>query len=167
METIHQAGWNRSSTGVSGLDDILHGGLISDRLYLLEGDPGAGKTTLALQFLREGYKNNEKCLYITLSETKEELAAGAASHGWTIEGIEIIELISENGETADQPLATMYHPSEVELSETTRRVLDAVNRVNPSVGNAAARPELIALSSADSGAQAVFCRATMHGSASG
>ena len=132
METIHQAGWNRSSTGVSGLDDILHGGLISDRLYLLEGDPGAGKTTLALQFLREGYKNNEKCLYITLSETKEELAAGAASHGWTIEGIEIIELISENGETADQPLATMYHPSEVELSETTRRVLDAVNRVNPS-----------------------------------
>lgn len=132
METITKPGLQRSSTGVAGLDDILHGGLIPDRLYLLEGDPGAGKTTLAIQFLREGLKNKEKCLYITLSETKEELAAGAASHGWSIEGIEIIELISENGDTPDQPQITMYHPSEVELSETTRKVLDAVNRVNPT-----------------------------------
>jgi len=132
VETTTKPGLQRSSTGVPGLDDILHGGLIPDRLYLLEGDPGAGKTTLAIQFLREGNKNKEKCLYITLSETKEELAAGAASHGWSLEGIEIIELISENGEAPDQPQVTMYHPSEVELSETTRKVLDAVNRFNPS-----------------------------------
>lgn len=127
-----KAGVRRSSTGVSGLDDVLHGGLIPDRLYLLEGDPGAGKTTLAIQFLLQGVKNGEKCLYITLSETKEELAAGAASHGWSLEGINVIELISENGEAVEQSQVTMYHPSEVELSETTRRVLDAVNRFNPS-----------------------------------
>src|SRR5688500_2578704 len=71
----------RCKTGVPGLDDILHGGLIPHRLYLLDGDPGAGKTTLAIQFLLEGIKAGEKCLYITLSETAEELKAGAASHG--------------------------------------------------------------------------------------
>lgn len=70
-----------SQTGVPGLDDILNGGLIAHRLYLVDGDPGAGKTTLSLQYLLEGIKAGEKCLYITLSETKEELIASAASHG--------------------------------------------------------------------------------------
>ncbi|HEX5243479.1 MAG TPA: ATPase domain-containing protein, partial [Tepidisphaeraceae bacterium] len=132
MEKTSKAGNQRLSTGISGLDDVLHGGLVPDRLYLVDGDPGSGKTTLAIQFLLQGMKNGEKCLYITLSETREELAAGAASHGWSIEGIEIIELISENGQAADQSQVTMYHPSEVELSETTRKVLEAVNRFNPS-----------------------------------
>ena len=73
-----------SKTGIAGLDDILNGGLIPNRLYLVEGDPGAGKTTLSLQYLIEGIAAGEKCLYITLSETKEELAAGAESHGWSV-----------------------------------------------------------------------------------
>ena len=101
------------------------------RLYLLDGDPGAGKTTLSLQFLREGIKKGESCLYITLSETKEELLAGAASHGWSMEGIEIVELISEERELGGESQLTMYHPSEVELNETTKKVLDAVNQINP------------------------------------
>lgn len=122
----------RSATGVPGLDDILHGGLVSHRLYLIDGNPGAGKTTLALQFLLEGVKAGEKCLYITLSETKEELSAGAASHGWSMEGIEIVELIAEESDLDGESQVTMYHPSEVELTQTTRRVLDAVEKTNPS-----------------------------------
>lgn len=122
----------RSRTGVSGLDDVLNGGLIPHRLYLIEGNPGAGKTTLALQYLLEGIKNGEKCLYITLSETREELTAGAKSHGFSIEQIEIIELIPDDKELDGSSQVTMYHPSEVELNETTKRILEAVQRVNPS-----------------------------------
>lgn len=122
----------RAATGVPGLDDILHGGLLPHRLYLLDGDPGAGKTTLSLQFLFEGLRQKERCLYITLSETREELIAGAASHGWSLEGIEIIELIAEEKDLDGESMVTMYHPSEVELSETTRKVLDAVDRTNPN-----------------------------------
>jgi circadian clock protein KaiC len=118
--------------GISGLDDILNGGLIPHRLYLVDGDPGSGKTTLSLQFLREGVRNGEKCLYITLSETKEEVVAGAESHGWTLDGIEVIELIASEKDLDADAQVTMYHPSEVELNETTKMVLDAVERVNPS-----------------------------------
>jgi circadian clock protein KaiC len=122
----------RSTTGVPGLDDILNGGFIPHRLYLVDGNPGAGKTTLSLQFLLEGVKRGEKCLYITLSETKEELTAGAASHGWSLEGIEIVELIANEKDLDGESQVTMYHPSEVELNETTRMVLEAVERSNPS-----------------------------------
>jgi circadian clock protein KaiC len=122
----------RSTTGVPGLDDILNGGLLSHRLYLIDGDPGAGKTTLALQFLLEGVQAGEKCLYITLSETKEELSAGAASHGWSLDGIEIVELVAEESDLDGESQVTMYHPSEVELTQTTRRVLDAVEKTNAS-----------------------------------
>jgi circadian clock protein KaiC len=122
----------RSSTGVPGLDDVLHGGLIAHRLYLVDGNPGAGKTTLALQFLREGIRIGERCLYITLSETREELLAGAASHGLSLDGVEIEEVISREGELDGDAELTMYHPSEVELTETTRQVLQAVQRVDPS-----------------------------------
>jgi circadian clock protein KaiC len=87
---------------------------------------------LSIQFLKEGVARGEKCLYITLSETREELAAGAASHGWTLEGIDIVELVSEEGGLDEAQQVTMYHPSEVELSETTKRVLAAVEKVNPS-----------------------------------
>jgi circadian clock protein KaiC len=117
---------------VPGLDDILNGGFISHRLYLIDGDPGAGKTTLSLQYLLEGVRSGEKCLYITLSETKEELAAGAASHDWSLEDIEIIELTADENELDGDSQVTMYNPSEVELQETTKRVLDAVERINPS-----------------------------------
>ncbi len=122
---------NRSASGVPGLDNILHGGFISHRLYLVDGDPGAGKTTLSLQYLIEGANAGEKCLYITLSETKDELVAGAKSHGWSLDGIEIMELTSDDNDLNGDGQVTMYHPSEVELNETTKKVLDAVATLNP------------------------------------
>lgn len=122
----------RSETGISGLDDILNGGLIPHRLYLVDGDPGSGKTTLSLQYLLQGTRNGEQCLYITLSETKEELIAGAESHGWSLNGIEIVELIADENDLNGEKQVTMYHPSEVELTETTKKVLEAVQRVKPT-----------------------------------
>jgi circadian clock protein KaiC len=116
---------------VPGLDYVLNGGFIPHRLYRVDGDPGAGKTTLALQFLLEGVRQGEQCLYITLSETKEELTAGAASHGWSVDGVEIVELTAGENLDSDSHV-TMYHPSEVEMTETTSQILAAVERANPS-----------------------------------
>src|SRR3954471_18141003 len=84
---------NRCGTGIDGLDDVLEGGLPAGHLYLIEGEPGTGKTTLALQFLLEGVKRGETVLYVTLSETKQELINVAASHGWSLDGLEIFELV--------------------------------------------------------------------------
>ena len=122
----------RSRTGIPGLDDVLHGGLIPQQLYLVDGIPGAGKTTFALQYLLEGARNGEKCTYVTLSETRRELEAGALSHGWSLDGIEIIELIANEEELRDEEQLTMLLPSEVELGETTRKVLEAIERSAPS-----------------------------------
>ncbi|MEY4562888.1 MAG: Circadian clock protein kinase KaiC [Pseudomonadota bacterium] len=121
----------RFATGIPGLDDILHGGLLPRRLYLVDGNPGAGKTTLAMQYLLEGVKRGERCMYITLSETPDELRAGAASHGWTLDGIEVVELSEHGADFSGEDELTMFLPSEVELSETTRRVLEHVQRVDP------------------------------------
>jgi circadian clock protein KaiC len=121
----------RAKTGIAGLDEILRGGLITQRLYLVDGNPGAGKTTLALQFLLEGIRAGEKCLYVTLSETRRELEAGAQSHGWSLEGIEIIELIADEKELESDEQLTMLPPSEVELNETTRGIIDAIKRGAP------------------------------------
>src|SRR5690606_3353679 len=121
----------RSATGVPGLDEVLHGGLLAGRLYLVDGNPGAGKTTPALQYLLEGRAAGERCLYVTLSESAAELAAGACSHGWSMDGIEVVEIIADDSQLAGEEQLTMYHPAEVELSETTRRLLDAVERYRP------------------------------------
>ena len=122
----------RSRTNIPGFDDILNGGFIPHRLYLVDGNPGSGKTTLGLQYLLEGIASGEKCLYITLSETREELLAGAASHDWSLEGIEIVELIAEEKDLDGDTQVTMYSPSEIELNETTKKILDAVEKLNPS-----------------------------------
>jgi circadian clock protein KaiC len=122
---------SRASTGVAGLDDVLHGGLLRDRLYLVHGAPGAGKTTLALQFLLAGVRLGERCLYITLSETSVELADGAASHGWDLSGMDVVELIAEELQLDGEGDLTMYHPSEVDFTRTTQRILEAVDAVRP------------------------------------
>ena len=121
---------SRCSTGVEGLDEILHGGFPEHRLYLIGGDTGVGKTTLALQFLLEGARLGEVALYITLSETREELQVVAQSHGWDLDLIELFELSSmQRGDETDN---TFFHPSEVELNLTTKAMLDEVERINPS-----------------------------------
>jgi circadian clock protein KaiC len=121
----------RCATGVPGLDEVLHGGLLCGGIYLVDGHPGAGKTTLALQFLLQGIAEGERGVYVTLSETAEELRAGARSHGLSLEGIEIVELIASEGLLDGETQLTMYHPAEIELSETTRRVTDVIERVQP------------------------------------
>jgi circadian clock protein KaiC len=120
-----------SATGTPGLDQILGGGFTPNRLYLVEGDPGAGKTTLALKYLLEGARHGESGLYVTLSETKEEINSVAASHGWSLEGIHLVELVASEESLAPDAQYTMYHPSETELGETTRAVLNEVERVKP------------------------------------
>jgi circadian clock protein KaiC len=120
----------RASTGISGLDRVLGGGLPSDHLYLLEGTPGSGKTTLALQFLLEGRARGERGLYVTLSETASELRIVAASHGWSLEGIDLFELVTEDGLSPEAEQSILY-PAEVELGETTRSVMAAVERLSP------------------------------------
>lgn len=120
------------STGVPGLDNVLKGGLTAQRLYLVEGLPGAGKTTLALQFLMEGVKQGEPVLYITLSETLNELHAIAASHGWSLDGMNIHEVIPSEDFLDPAQQHTMFHPSEVELGDTTKNISDIVDRIKPS-----------------------------------
>jgi circadian clock protein KaiC len=119
-------------TGVPGLDDVLGGGLFPGRLYLAEGTPGAGKTTLAIQFLLEGAAKGESVLYVTLSETADELEGVARSHGWDLSGIHIREMLPSQSSLEPDEQYTVFHPSEVELSETTVQLLEQVERVNPT-----------------------------------
>ncbi len=121
----------RAATGIRGLDDILGGGLTPSRLYLVEGSPGAGKTTLALQFLLEGVRLGEKGLYVTLSETADELRSVAATHGWTLDGLTLHELVDEAGFDPDSEQSVL-HPSELELGETTREVFKTVEALRPT-----------------------------------
>jgi circadian clock protein KaiC len=120
-----------SATGIRGLDDILGGGLTPSRVYLVEGDPGSGKTTLALQYLLEGARRKEPGLYITLSETKAELSAVARSHGWSLDGLEVVELLASEDELEPDNQQTMFQPADVELGVTTRAILAEVERVKP------------------------------------
>ena len=119
------------STGVDGLDTILDGGLSPNRLYLIEGLPGSGKTTMALQFLRDGAARGETVLYVTLSETEVELREVAASHGWSLDGIHIHELFPMEDQLDPEEQYTMFHPSEVELGKVTQGILLEVERLQP------------------------------------
>ncbi len=119
-----------ASTGIPGLDQLLRGGLPRDRMHLIEGEPGAGKTTLALQFLLEGRRVGEDGLYVTLSETTEELTHVAASHGWTLDGLVTFQLAPVAERAADE--YTLYHPAEIELADLTKTVFERVENARPA-----------------------------------
>jgi circadian clock protein KaiC len=119
------------ATGIEGLDEILKGGLPARRLYLLKGSPGVGKTTLALQYLMEGIKRGEKALYITLSETRDEINSVARSHGWNLGQLDIFELSALEHLLAQESQNTVFHPSEIELNRTTDILLRRIDEVKP------------------------------------
>ena len=121
----------RVSTGCVGLDKILNGGYPRGRLYLIEGDPGAGKTTLAMQFTRDGVSKGERTLYITLSESRADLSHAAQSHGLSIENVEIVELLPNEGDLLPEQQYTVFHPAEVELNDRMQRIVKEIQRVRP------------------------------------
>jgi circadian clock protein KaiC len=121
----------RCDTGTSGLDHILGGGFPPQALYLLQGDPGVGKTTLAMQFLLAGSRRGESCLYITFSETREELLAVAHSHGWSLDGIGFLELSNFAQQLTAEAENTLFDPADIELHDVTKIVFAEVERINP------------------------------------
>jgi circadian clock protein KaiC len=122
----------QASTGVRGLDDILSGGLVRDRVYLIEGSPGTGKTTAALAFLRAGAKAGERTLYITLSESETELRDTAHSHGWELDGVQIFELVPPESLLDEQQQQSLLYSSDLELGETTRMIFEAIEQMKPA-----------------------------------
>lgn len=120
-----------SSTGIAGLDEILKGGLPGNRLYLLRGAPGVGKTTLALQYLLRGAELGERSLYIALSETRGEITSVAHSHGWNIEQLSIFELTALEQQLAEEEQNTVFHPADIELNKTTHLLLQRIQEVKP------------------------------------
>lgn len=123
---------DNAATGIRGLDDVLAGGFARGCLYLLEGNPGTGKTTIALQFLMEGAEAGEKGLHITLSETERELRNSAASHGWPLDGIEIFELVTPDLSLEASQEQSLLYSSDLELGETTRRILQVIEGSKPN-----------------------------------
>src|SRR5712672_2256807 len=127
-----EASTEKAKTGIWGLDNILSGGFSREHLFLLEGAPGTGKTTIALQFLMAGARAGEKCLYITLSETERELRDGAASHGWALDnGIEVFELLPPESLLDSEQQQSLLYSSDLELGETTKQIFEAVDRARP------------------------------------
>lgn len=122
----------RAPSGVPGLDQVLHGGFPANRLYLVQGVPGTGKTTLAMQFLMEGGRRGEPVLYISLSETREEIEVVAGSHGWDLSGISLFEMTAAEEKLRAETETSFFHPSEVELSRTTETLLAEVERLRPT-----------------------------------
>ena len=123
---------DKANFGVDGLDDITAGGLARGRLYLLEGSPGTGKTTIGTQFLMAGAEAGERALYITLSETEDELRQGAVSHGWSLDGIDIFELVPPESLLDDEQQQSLLYSSDLELGETTKRIFQAFERSEPT-----------------------------------
>jgi circadian clock protein KaiC len=123
---------DRASTGIAGLDEILEGGLPSGHLYLIEGESGAGKTTLGLQFLLEGQRRGERLLWVTLSETTRELEQIAASHGWTLDGIDICNPARIERALTSEERYSFFSPADVELDEMRNRIFDVIRRDRPA-----------------------------------
>lgn len=123
---------SKAAFGIDGLDAVLGGGLTRARLYLLEGSPGTGKTTTSLQFLLEGVRRGEQGLYVTMSETAGELHESARSHGWTLDGIEIFEVIPPESLLDENQQQSLLYSSDLELGETTRQIFSTIERINPS-----------------------------------
>jgi circadian clock protein KaiC len=121
----------RSKTGIPGLDGILRGGLPTSHVFLVEGEPGTGKTTLGLQFLIEGAKNNQPVMYITLSESEREIRKVARSHGWTLDGVSLFEYTAGEEALRPEEQYSVFHPSEIELQDTTQRILEEVEKRQP------------------------------------
>src|SRR5262245_19073083 len=122
----------RSPSGVQGLDNILGGGLPRNCFYLIQGDPGSGKTTIALQFLFEGVRSGESVFYVTLSETREELLKVAKSHEWSLDGIALLELSAIEQLLRPEAQTTVFHPSEVELAKVSKTLLDEASKTRPA-----------------------------------
>ena len=122
----------RVSTGIEGLDDVLNGGFPQGHFFLIEGEPGTGKTTLGLQFLMEGAKKGERSLYVTLSESKREIEKVARSHRWSLEGVTIFEFTPTEDSLRPEDQYSAFHPSEVEFQDTTQNILREVERVQPT-----------------------------------
>src|SRR6478736_1983159 len=122
----------RCSSGVEGLDDILSGGLPRDCFYLIQGDPGSGKTTLALQSLLEGLQRGEAAFYVTLSETRDELLKVTRSHGWSLESIPLLELSAIEQLLRPEAHTTVFHPSEVQLNKVSKLVIDEASKIRPA-----------------------------------
>lgn len=120
------------STGIAGFDLVLGGGLTPHRFYMVQGVPGSGKTTLALQFLMAGASCSESVLYVTLSETEEEIRSIAHSHGWSLEGVQILEVVPSEDSLSPEEQYTVFQPDEVELSETTKAILSEVEARKPT-----------------------------------
>lgn len=131
-EREEQAWDERVSTGVEGLDDVLNGGFPQGHFFLIEGEPGTGKTTLGLQFLMQGARSGEKTLYVTLSESKREIEKVARSHGWSLDGVTIFEFTPTEESLRPEDQYSAFHPSEVEFQDTTENILREVERVQPA-----------------------------------
>src|SRR3954468_5480139 len=119
------------STGVPGLDDVLLGGFLRRGFYLLQGDPGSGKTTVALQFVQARLKAGDRCLYVSLTESRADLENACRSHGWTLEGLELRDLTRSGADLEAQSQVSVFHPADTELSDLIKTVRDEVERVDP------------------------------------